>query len=842
MRFSQIRSSLQPALDAKHKRLEALLEAVTEMLKASGVAMWGIFPEPKDAREIKSNPDRFHLFTISSWFEMANADEFYGYGRVELTKSNIGESTLLGKVVNGWNPESKSARKNVLTHALLNHPLFEKHGIQYMVAAPMTKNGKPWGVISVYREEGPDPDWFGATDDYLAVENEKDVMGDLAFMMPVMFEAIRNDYRLRLLDQVDEILRDAERIFEDSSVSESKVRRIFKDLSACIAKVFHCDEATIIMERLSTKIFGRSPKPFVRQETTYDGKSLIGPYEGKMAEGLTGWVLEKGECMWIPDLSRFEDDKEEHQKHFPGAIWKNSLDRHFEKKTGVPVSFMAAPVLMGNEVKGVIRCTSRRNEPCHYTKDDAEALQLVGSRIALAYHGWQLARRDKWRQERAEEESGKWAKFLAELGKLQEQALDEMRGKNPSRDRVCELLLSVLPKFVPTAGLCSIRLLEDNTLVPMYPPQIRQYGNERRPRFSLEGATKSLTVQVFRERHAAYFADVMHHEIYAAVIAPKDTRDLVLAPILVSPDEDPIGILAVRSLETLKNPEFCVRMADALGRQLALYFELLNTVTKLAAARSKAEHDSGVLQRIVRDIRHQIRGPLNTVPFHINLLLDGIRKLNLPDQTLERRFYILRGLCHKANSVAHNIRILADIEEGKQFKIKRTQFTRDKLEKLLRQVAEDHEHMSDPDHQVWFSVDTASLSGIPWSQYSADIELLEQMLFCLCDNAMKYSYAGKRVTISTRITGTSRLCVSIINRGPKVSLAESQSVIERGSRGEAAALFRGEGTGIGCFLTNQIMKAHEGEFQLKPTNEKGETIACLYFQRTDKISQTNRFL
>jgi len=842
MHFREIRKDLQTALDAKVRRLEMLLQAAGEILGAQGVALWGIFPEPKNHHELTANPDRFHLFTISSWFEEAKPGEFYGYDRVRLTTSNVGSAALRNKAVNGWEPGKTATNKEYcLDFPLLKHGMFERHGIQYMAAAPMVKNGKPWGAISAYRSEGPDPMWFvGKHDEFAAAKNEREVMEDLAFMMPVMFEAIRNDNRLHFLEEVDLILRRAEQQrFEKPAVSKNDVKKVIMELCDCIAKVFHCDEVTVIMEELDAKTpaYKKSTHPYELQHTTYKGKNEkgIGPYAGKVDEGLTGWVLANARTMWIPDLTEFQHDKEEHQKVFHGADWKNSSGRVFQNKQGAPISFMAAPITMGGEVKGVIRCTSREREPVHYTEDDADALNLGGSRIALAYHGWQLALRDKLETDIARRESTRWEKFLDKLGKVQEQALNAMRQPAPSRDRICENLLSVVPQYVGNVGICSIRLLENQVLVPAFPPDVKLLPEQKKALFAIEGEAKSLSVLVFKDRKTTFFSDAKKHDLYAGVIDAKHTKDMVIAPIVISPDEEPLGVLAIHSTRPMTNPAFCMRVADVLGRQLALYLELYETVKKLADARKNAEHDRGVLQRVFRDVRHQLRGPLNAVPGQIAQLLDEIRKLKVTDTNIERRFHVLCGLCNKASSVVHNIRILSDIEEGKPLKPHLVPLSQDKVERLLRQMAEDHENMADPDHPVHFAVDSDALKEVKWNQYCVDFELIEQALFCLCDNALKYSYASKRVIISAHSTAASQLCISITNEGPHVTPHEAGHVMERGWRGTAAQLFRADGTGIGCFLTHCIMQAHEGTFQLEPTNAKGETMACLYFPCNDTI-------
>ena len=649
---------------------------------------------------------------------------------------------------------------------------------------------------------------------------------------------------MRVIEQVDDVLKTAEMGHDSKSgtIRLEDAKRHLETLCERVAAIFRCSEVSLFMEPLD-KLSQKGVIRFNLMATTWKNGMKRESYDGSKSEGLTGWVLERGDKVWIPDLRNFARDKAEHHKTFAELEHKNALNLPFGDGQ-LPISFMAAPLKLGDRVLGAIRCTSLLTEPRHYTEDDAEALLLAGSLLATVWHSWQSAAQTAW-------ERARWERFLSELdGHVHAAHTILKKDGSDTLSRIFEELLNIVPKFVDKAGRSSVHLLDtvSGHLVQTVPAASRQLLDGRFRIGQTGTKPKSIAEHVFRSKtqKAHYFPDVKNDQLYAGTIDAAVTTDMITCQIALetSSGAEPMGVLSIRSGIRMKNPEFTQRLAATLALQIALFSRFHETIEEARRRTDEAntktqelERQGRTLQRVFEDIRHQIKAPLDKALFQLSEL--SIAARDWSDAAQRKDVRVINGLCRKASGVARSLKLLAAIEARRPLKLRKERLDKEEMGKLCAQMGEDHEMEAEPEAPVWFSADAESISKIPWRHYAADKELLEQVLFCLCDNALKYSFPRSRVEISARTTKSDQLCITVSNRGTRVSLEESKRVLKRGERGWAAKLFRGEGSGIGLYLVHQIIDAHGGEFRLIPTDSDGITIAEILLPRESATVTSN---
>ena len=100
----------------------------------------------------------------------------------------------------------------------------------------------------------------------------------------------------------------------------------------------------------------------------------------------------------------------------------------------------------------------------------------------------------------------------------------------------------------------------------------------------------------------------------------------------------------------------------------------------------------------------------------------------------------------------------------------------------------------------------------------ADPDQLDQVLWALLDNAVKYG--GREGKIEVEVTAdeaTSRLHLTITDHGSGISAADRKRVFTRFTRG--AAQTSGDGTGLGLYVSRQLLRKMGGELTLEPAGQ-----------------------
>jgi signal transduction histidine kinase/HAMP domain-containing protein len=107
----------------------------------------------------------------------------------------------------------------------------------------------------------------------------------------------------------------------------------------------------------------------------------------------------------------------------------------------------------------------------------------------------------------------------------------------------------------------------------------------------------------------------------------------------------------------------------------------------------------------------------------------------------------------------------------------------------------------------------------------ADPDQLDQVLWALLDNAVKYG-AGGAVDVAIHADPRhNRLRATIADHGPGISEADRRRLFTRFARGSGRPA--GEGTGLGLYLSRQLLRAMDGDLKLEPAREDGGAVFTL---------------
>ena len=227
-----------------------------------------------------------------------------------------------------------------------------------------------------------------------------------------------------------------------------------------------------------------------------------------------------------------------------------------------------------------------------------------------------------------------------------------------------------------------------------------------------------------------------------------------------------------------------------------------------------------VRSEFVGNVSHELRTPLSLIKGFTETLLDGALKdpqqatrfLQKIDKHSDRLLFLIEDLLAisrlESGQVALNVQHidLHDLAQRVLDDLAARAATRKTT--LENQIA--------PRTTVW-----------------ADADRLQQVLFNLADNAIKYGKSEGRVTVGARAAGSEKMEVFVADDGPGIPPDSIVRVFERFYRVDRARSRESGGTGLGLAIVKHIVQAHGGEAWVKSELQKGATF---YFTLPQKAA------
>lgn len=457
---------------------------------------------------------------------------------------------------------------------------------------------------------------------------------------------------------------------------------------------------------------------------------------------------------------------------------------------------MELPLRSGNHVWGLIRCTGAYESPLHFTSSDLPLLRPIAAAVAQYWRSW-------LHRQTISAENDSWRRLAAGISALNRLLAQELRGNaawdSRREKRFCDAALRIVQDVVPESTRVVASHAEPTgrpagRLVP-----VSSVG-EGRPA-SPAGPGHTLAEQVFRTHRQSWTTDP--HELAGEGAGP-DIGWLLCTPIGVG---DPVyGVLQATG-PAGELPANYTQVCEIVADQLGLYRHLLAVWQVLqASVRSQAE--------TMEDLKHQLASPLRTATDRADLVIRSGRF----DTRAEAQLKAVRGLCRKASRVAMSAGVFAALSRSKQPVPKTELLGADDLLRLLIAAADDAQVLSNPKLSIAFDVDRDSVRQLGRRLVDVDASFLQQCIGNLLDNAGKYGYRNTCVRIAGTVTG-SRLAIEVTSTGLPLDPRDTARCLQRNWRGESARNTTGEGSGIGLWIVDHLMRSMNGKVQLCPAGD-----------------------
>ncbi|MDP2315850.1 MAG: GAF domain-containing protein [Pseudomonadota bacterium] len=674
-----------------------------------------------------------------------------------------------------------------------------RQGVHEMVAIPLRLGGTRATVNLYFPDRVRDPDALLAE---LAV---------LPTLLPALYEAVRDRGAVRLLNDFEQDVRDsAAPVVQDQEAAEQGWRaRLAERLVAHAARLFDAFEVST----------------FLQQDLRHGGRwSLVASTvparvrrceyrEDQGGTGITTWVLRERRAVRIFDKVRMARDADDLADRYEGLTWDDSLEIRplLQEQLGVgpdaipPVSAMVVPVHSGGRFLGALRVCAPRHPPFYFAEDDLRNLEVAAAQLGGVW-GASLERSEARRL--AEE----WSDVARTLARESENV-----ARNPAQSRAGQqaAMVALASRVVSGAHAAIGRRLDGDLRLERL-----DVSATTNPGLPLPTSGPSAGAEALQKGQSiAVPADDPRYE----PLVP-DMRWQLSAPIALGRHQ--YGVIDVYTRDRAGfTPAAQDYVMPLLGTHLALSRRLSQVVRDLEA-RQKDE------ALAYQDLAHQLKTPINQAILRASKLLKmlGASELTLYDLDAIRSEAVqVRGLFRRARRVAQSLRVLADHAQKKALALHLEPMEVHRISRLLGLAAADGS-LQARRIRVRVEVDEEAVKALFEQGVTAlvDYDLLEQCVYNVLDNAIKYSWRGERVTMSVERAGTAGLALLFRNKGIALAVEDLPRAKTRGWRSEAAEAITGAGSGLGLWIVDQVMAVHNGTLDLRPT--VGDvTEVCLCF-------------
>lgn len=235
---------------------------------------------------------------------------------------------------------------------------------------------------------------------------------------------------------------------------------------------------------------------------------------------------------------------------------------------------------------------------------------------------------------------------------------------------------------------------------------------------------------------------------------------------------------------------------------------------------------SRVKSQFVSVAAHQLRTPLSAMKWTLRLILDG----DMGELTPKQREFLTQG--YQTNE--RMIRLVNDfldisrIEEGR-FGF---QFSRVRIADIAQKAVTDASLQS---QAAQVSVELASQVKADLTCI-ADEERLLTAMANLLDNAIRYNHPGGVVTVTvTEENGV--IEVRIADTGIGIPKDEQAKIFARFYRASNALRHQTEGSGLGLYIVQNIIRRHGGDISFESEEGKGTTVLFTIPVQGDSVKQ-----
>lgn len=221
--------------------------------------------------------------------------------------------------------------------------------------------------------------------------------------------------------------------------------------------------------------------------------------------------------------------------------------------------------------------------------------------------------------------------------------------------------------------------------------------------------------------------------------------------------------------------------------------------SELQAANARLQEHDRRRSKFVSVASHELRTPMTSIKGFVENMLDG-----LTGQLTERQQHYLQRVKHNVERLT---RIINQLLDWSRIDVGRIELKPEPLRmcEFVRDVVESFQTMAS---EKSIALDVAACEEFP--PILADRDKLEQILWNLVGNAIKFTPHGGRVTVEFLMQEDRFMRICIVDTGCGISPHEIPKVFNEFSKVESS-LPSAQGAQLGLFITKSLVRLHGGQ-------------------------------
>lgn len=230
--------------------------------------------------------------------------------------------------------------------------------------------------------------------------------------------------------------------------------------------------------------------------------------------------------------------------------------------------------------------------------------------------------------------------------------------------------------------------------------------------------------------------------------------------------------------------EFSVESEDEMGYLAAI-------LSYMASEIARSEDDQ---KKFVANVSHDFRSPLTSIDGYLKAMLDG----TIPPEMYEKYLTIVLNETERLTKLTNSLLTLNNLNT-KGIMLNRTDF---EINAVIRNVAASFEGTC---RKKTIGIELV-LTGDEM-YVVADVDKIQQVLYNLLDNAIKFSHHDSLIKIETT-EKHNKIFVSVKDTGIGIPKDDLKLIWDRFYKSDLSRGKDKKGTGLGLSITKEIIQAH----------------------------------